>query len=196
MISKNLNLKILLSAALINLTTISYAAPSLDNESVQFIDKLGREAINTLTSGSLGQSQIETEFLTLLNEHFDIPSISNFVLGRYRKVATSEQKERFQTVFVDRLKKAYSNRFKEFKGVAFSVKSNREQSGYNVVNSIIQKPGGPEIQVEWWIKNKKIHDVVVDGISMRSTLRDDYNASIASHSGNVDLFIKDLEKLS
>lgn len=189
-----LSLKIVLSSAFLMLSSLSASFASTQ-DSVQFIDKLGREAIETLTNGSMDQASIESQFLTLLNDHFDVASISNFVLGRYRRTATAAQKQEFQTIFVNRLKKAYANRFKEFKGVKFSIKNGREQSNYHVITSIIQKPSGPEIQVEWWTKNKKIHDVVVDGISMRSTLRDDYNASIANHGGNIDLFISELKKL-
>ena len=119
------------------------------------IEKLGREAINTLTSPNSKLPEIEAKFLTLLTRDFAVKDIAQFVLGRYWKTANDEQKNRFVSIFQHRLKKAYASRFKEFTGVSFKVNNSRQESGYGVVSSTIQKPQGPEIPVDWWIKNEK-----------------------------------------
>lgn len=157
------------------------------------IDKLGREAINTLTKPNSSTSDVESQFLTLLVRDFAIQDIAQFVMGRYWKSSTDDEKSRFVEIFKHRLKKAYASRFREYQGVKFTVNTNRRQSGYSIVNSSIQKPGDPAVNVDWWVKGGKIHDVVISGISMRSTLRDDYNALVASHNGNISNFLKDLE---
>lgn len=175
------------------LSSFCEAVPQKDDQSAIIVDKLGREAITTLTNGQLGQSEIETQFLSLLNRDFDVNKIAQFVLGRYGRTATPEQMTQFREIFTQRLKKAYANRFKEYKGVTFTTKDSREDNGYGIVNSIIQKPGGEAIPVEWWVKNGKIYDVVISGISMKITLRDEYTSLLASHSGNMDSFIKDLQ---
>jgi phospholipid transport system substrate-binding protein len=198
----NLNvliLRSLMSWGILGTIAISMTQPAIaaaESSSIQLVDKLGREAITTLTDPNAPQADIEARFLTLLTRDFDVSKISQFVLGRYWKTADQQQRDTFSKLFIHRLKKAYANRFKEFRGVNFQVKGSREQSGYDVVNSFIKKPDGPEIHVDWWIKGGKIQDVVVDGISMRTTLRDDYYALVDSHSGNVANFIKDLEKRS
>lgn len=175
------------------LSTLCGVASQKNDQAAVVVDKLGREAISTLTNGQLGQSEIESQFLSLLNRDFDINKISQFVLGRYGRTATPEQMAQFREIFTQRLKKAYANRFKEYKGVTFTTKDSREDNGYGIVNSIIQKPGGESIPVEWWVKNGKIYDVIVSGISMKITLRDEYTSLLASHSGNMDSFIKDLK---
>lgn len=184
----------ILVLSIFSLSTTHGAASQKDNSSVAIVDKLGREAISTLTNGQLGQSEIESQFLILLNRDFDVAKISQFVLGRYGKTATPEQMVRFKEIFVHRLKKVYANRFKEYKGVVFTTKDSRQDNGFGIVSSVIQKPGGEPIPVEWWIKGGKINDVVVSGISMKITLRDEYTSLMASHSGNMDIFLSDLEK--
>lgn len=178
-----------------------FVAPMLcpvqaDESHSAVVDKLGREAINTLTNPGSDLVEIENKFLTLLTRDFAVKDIAQFVLGRYWRTANEDQKARFVTMFRHRLKKAYASRFKEFSGVNFKVKNSRQESDYGVVSSTIQKAGGPEVSVDWWVKSGKIHDVVVAGVSMRSTLRDDYNALVSQHNGQMDSFLTDLEKRS
>lgn len=161
--------------------------------SMDLISKLGGEAIRTLTAPNAQQSEVEAQFLNLLNRDFAVRDIAQFVLGRYWKTANDSQRERFVNLFQHRLKKAYVNRFKEFAGVNFTVIKEREESGYHIVSSTIQKPGGPVTPVDWRVKNGKIEDVVVGGISMRSTLRADYNALVGKHGGQIDNFLNALE---
>lgn len=160
------------------------------------VDKLGREAINTLTNPSSDLAEIESKFLVLLTRDFAVKDIAQFVLGRYWRTTNEEQRSRFVSIFQDRLKKAYASRFKEFSGVNFKVKNSRQEADYGVVSSTIQKAGGPEVSVDWWVKGGKIHDVVVSGVSMRSTLRDDYNSLVSQHNSQIDNFLNDLEKRS
>lgn len=169
----------------------AYSAPN-DN-AVALIDKLGREAVNTLTNDKAEQNQIQSQFLTLLHRDFDVNKIAQFVLGRYWRTANESQRDQFTKLFIDRLKIAYANRFKEYKGVKFTTKTQRNEKDYAIVSSTLQKPSGPEVDVDWWVKENKIHDVVVDGVSMRTTLRDDYYELVNQHSGDLDKFLKDLE---
>jgi phospholipid transport system substrate-binding protein len=185
--------KIKLKAVLFVLFAFQTVSLASADDSTVMIDKLGREAINTLTDPKSKLPEVENKFLALLTRDFAVKDIAQFVLGRYWKTADDSQKERFVAIFQHRLTKAYASRFKEFAGVNFAVKGNREDAGYSIVNTTIQKVGGPETQVDWWVKGGKIHDVVIGGISMRSTLRDDYNAHVAKHGGQMDVFLKDLE---
>lgn len=185
----------------LNLTLLFlFMAPLINNshgdDPSAVIDNLGREAISTLTNPNANLSEIEAKFLTLLSRDFAVKDIAQFVLGRYWRTANEEHKARFIEIFQHRLKKAYASRFKEFAGVNFKVNNSRQESGYGVVSSTIQKTDGPAVPVDWWVKDGKIHDVVVSGISMRSTLRDDYNALVANHNGQMDKFLKDLESRS
>jgi phospholipid transport system substrate-binding protein len=162
-------------------------------ESKSFINDLGSRAIQTLTDSNDSLEQIETHFVKLLDEGFDIPHIASFVMGRYWKQATSVQKDRFMKIFKNRLKRAYASRFREYRGVKFEVGDLNHRAGADFVKSTIQKPGGPKTDVEWRVMKEKIQDVTVDGISMSVTLRDDYNSLLSQKNGNIDEFLKVLE---
>jgi phospholipid transport system substrate-binding protein len=165
-----------------------------------FIEDLGRRAITTLTSGHKSDEELGKEFLSLLDEGFDVPAIGKFTLGRYWRQATPEQQADFLKVFRNRLKQSYANRFREYKGVKFVVKDGRKEAdGGVVITSTIQKPGGPVVHVTWKVYDNKagvpkIYDVTVDGISMSVSLRDDYAAAISNNGGDVGKFISSMKK--
>lgn len=157
------------------------------------IEDLGRRAIQTLTDSDDSLDQIERRFVALLEEGFDVRNIAAFVMGRYWRQATSDQQDRFVRIFKDRLKKAYASRFREYRGVRFEVGNVSQRGNMDSVVSTIQKPGGPRTNVDWRVKGNKIQDVIVDGISMSVTLRDDYNSLLARKNGDIEAFLKDLE---
>ncbi|AIK96954.1 MlaC/ttg2D family ABC transporter substrate-binding protein [Candidatus Odyssella acanthamoebae] len=165
-------------------------------DSRSFINELGNRAIQTLTNSNESLDQIETSFVKLLDEGFDIPHIASFVMGRYWKQAIPDQQDRFMKIFKNRLKKAYASRFREYRGVKFEVGEISQRSGAEFVKSTIQKPGGPKTDVEWRVMKDKIQDVTVDGISMSVTLRDDYNSLLSQKNGNINEFLKVLEAKS
>jgi phospholipid transport system substrate-binding protein len=165
-------------------------------DSKSFIKELGSRAIQTLTNSSDSLDQIESRFVNLLDEGFDIPHIASFVMGRYWKQATLDQQDRFIKIFKNRLKKAYASRFREYRGVIFEVGEVSQRLKAEVVKSTIQKPGGPKTDVEWRVRKDKIQDVTVDGISMSVTLRDDYNSLLSQKNGNISEFLKVLEAKS
>lgn len=170
--------------------------PEVESQNAKsFINNLGKRAINSLTQGD--QPNIDETFLDLLDKGFDIDYIAHFVLGRYWKLFDGEQQSRFKVIFRLRLKDSYAVRFKEYKGVVFEVKSSHSENGKEIVETTIQKPGGPKTPVQWVVTQKgssyKIRDVVVEGISMSQTIRSDYYAAYQNAGGTPEKFLKTIE---
>lgn len=200
MISKLFNLPLLAICAFFALpgssTVVAPAAAASTASSAKvFIQDLGERAINSLTDGS--QNSIDTTFMQLLDEGFDINHIAGFVMGRNWKSFTPPQRANFIEIFRQRLKKTYAVHFKDYKGVKFTVKSSRAEAKGEVVQTTIQKPSGAPVDVNWMVvrtaSGYKIHDVVVAGISMSQTMRSDYSASYQQHGANPEAFIESLK---
>jgi phospholipid transport system substrate-binding protein len=169
----------------------NYSSLHADEASAKnFIEDLGRRAIVSLTKPGVPQSTLEANFQSLLEQGFDVPSIARYVMGRHWRTMTPDQQARFVPLFEKRLKKSYANRFQEYRDVEFKVTGSRPQGGTVIVKSTIQKPGGPVTPVDWRVYGGKIHDVIVEGVSMSITIRDEYNALIQSHNGNIESFLK------
>jgi phospholipid transport system substrate-binding protein len=171
----------------------SQSAPSQATDSAKsFIEDLGRRAISSLTKPDVPQSELESSFQSLLEEGFDVPAIGKFVMRRYWDSMTDEQKSRFIPLFQNRLKKSYAKRFQEYRSVEFKVKDARQEGEAIIVTTTIQKPGGPITPVNWRVQGGKIQDVIVEGVSMSMTIRDEYSANVQSNGGNIERFLSDL----
>ena len=164
-----------------------------------FVRGLGSDAIHMLSDKSLDASQREDEFRRLLHKGFDVDEISRFVLGRFWRQATDEQKSEYRKLFEDYLVKAYSARLGDYSGETFLVKNfNPTEDDDVVVHSQIDRPGAEPIRVDWRCRKSdsdyKIIDVVVDGVSMAITQRQEFTSVIQNGGGKIDVLIDQLRK--
>lgn len=164
-----------------------------------FIRTLGGDAIHMLSDKSLDPSQRESEFRRLLTAGFDVDEISRFVLGRFWRQASDAQKAEYRRLFEDYVVKAYATRLGDYSGETFAVREQRPaEEGDVVVLSEIDRPNGPPIHVDWRCRKAgdsfKIVDVVVEGVSMAITQRQEFAAVIQNGGGNVAVLIDQLRK--
>ena len=166
---------------------LAHTPVALAEESAKaHIDSLGREAIETLTGGSLSESAQRAKFLDLLDRGFDVPAIAKYVMGKYWKTLSPDQQSHFVQSFRDDLSRQYANRFKEYRGVDFHIKGAREigDGGYFVQSSLKKPSEAAKTEVEWKVYDSKILDVKVEGVSMSQTKRDETYAAIAAAGGD------------
>jgi len=153
-----------------------------------FMQSLGSKAITELTDPAVPQSDRQARFRTLLDEHFDMPAIAKFTLGRYWRTATDEQRTEFRKLFEDFLVQSYSTRFSEYHGEGFVVAgSTTDDGGTIVVHSKIDMPSSEDIRVDWHLRATDggfvIVDIVVEGVSMAVTQRSEFASVIQSRGG-------------
>ena len=169
-------------------TDAPHAAVSTDP--VTFIDNLANQTLKILGE-HLPAAESEQRFKALLLENFDMPRISGFVLGRYWPTARSQEKEEFQGLLPDYVARSYSKRFASYSGEKVKVTRSRPAGEDNIVVSsqIINPSSGPPVSAEWWVvrtgDDLRIIDVVVDGVSLVLTLRQEFVAVIEQRGGGV-----------
>jgi phospholipid transport system substrate-binding protein len=179
----------LVSASLLGSSLPAYAALSAD-DAKKFIDGLSDQAIGSLT-GNVSETDRETRFRSLLEAHFDMPGISKFVLGRYWKIATPPQQEEFQKLFETLLVQSYAKTFAQYGADKFQVtKSMADGDGSVLVNSHVDRPNGDTIHLDWRVADQgdamRIVDLVIEGVSLRTTHRSDFASAIQSNGGTID----------
>ena len=86
------------------------------NDPGAYVMEITKNAINVLTDASVDQNNKEVQFGELFDKNFDVPSISRFVLGKYWKQASLDQKKKFIKAFRNYIVKTYSSRFNEYSG--------------------------------------------------------------------------------
>ena len=178
---------------------LAYTATAQAAKPQDFVQNMGDKAFASLSEEGLSQDQRTERFRGLLNEAFDLPRIARFTLGRYWRTATDEEKTEFITLFEKFVIQAYSSRFQDMSGQKLNVINAREVSASQVlVLSEIEIPGKAPVKINWRVRSKddahKIVDVLVQGISMSVTQRDEFAAVIRKTGGKVDGLIKALRR--
>jgi phospholipid transport system substrate-binding protein len=153
------------------------------------ITTLGTRAIEIMRSkNSTNFAEREAEFRAILEQGFHLKTISRFVIGKYWKEATEEQKQAYDAVFVDFITRVYAARFDSYSGETFEVTQTvKDSSGDEWVRTKINSVGGGQaIAVDYRVRSfdgsPKVVDVVVEGISMLNTHRVEF-ASVVNKRG-------------
>ena len=174
---------------------------AIDNPG-QYIISTTEKAINALTDNSITQNEKEKRFGKLFDENFDVPSISRFVLGKYWKSATTNQKKVFFVTFRNYMVKTYSSKFNEYSGEKLSLLNYENEPNLKlfVVHTALNRPNDAPIKVDWRVGLKKdryvILDIIIEGISLAVTQRSEFISVIDHNDGNLDNLIKLLKEKS
>ena len=129
----------------------------------------------------------------ILDADVDVDGIGKFCLGRFWRLATSEQQKQYLTLFHEVLVTNITSKLGEYQGVTFTMGHSKPQDDQAVVSTTVVRPNNPPTAVDWIIANPssdpKIIDVVAEGTSLRLTQRQDYASYLAHNNNNVDALI-------
>jgi phospholipid transport system substrate-binding protein len=186
---------LLLAALVLTLAPTAQAATSPSG----FIETLGTEAISLAANMDKSASDKSKEFRQLLRRGFALDTISRFVLGRYWRRISDEQKERYRHLFEDYLVATYTSRFHEYSGETFKVVDAKPSGEHGtLVTTRVFRPQGAEVVVGWQVvpdnDDYRIVDVIIEGISMSVTQRSDFASAIQANGGSIDAFLDSLEQ--
>ena len=165
-----------------------------------FISGLADQAIQAMTMPNVSKPDRVKSFKILLNENFAIKTIARYVIGRYWKKATKNQKEEYLSLFQEMLAVSYVNRFSEYAGENLKViKSSVSSSKVAIVHSQIVREGTQPVNVDWQVRSKdniifKIVDIKVEGVSLGKTQKSEFSSVIRQNGGKVEGLLAVLRK--
>ena len=154
----------------------------------ELIQTLGDRAFSTLQNSAMSLEEREAEFASILREGFDLNLIARFVLGKYWRQASDEQRDDYVRAFSDFVIITYARRLGGFSGQSFAITGSKHSGEKKdvLVGTKIERPGAPPIQAAWRVRaidgKARIIDVVVEGVSMAVTQRQEF-AAVARRSG-------------
>jgi phospholipid transport system substrate-binding protein len=182
------------------LATAMPLAPVLaTGEASAVVTDFGNQMLQMLSGPQLSASERQKRFGALLDKDFDFATIGRFVLGRYWATATDQEKREFAPVFRDYVVQSYSVRFGEFTGASFKVTGERAESPTSAIvsTSVMQRDNPTPAKVDWRVatdaSSPKITEVIVDGISMSLTHRQEFASLIERSGGGVSGLIAQLK---
>ena len=158
-------------------------------EAGEFLTGLGNRAVQQLTDTSLAEEERARRFRALLEESFDMEAVSRFVLGRYWRTATEQQRRDFVDVFEDTIVQRFAPMFGLYSFDAFTierVRRDRNKDTHVFVTTLVKQSDGEHYAVDWRLAEQdstyRILDIFAEGISMAITLRQEY-ASVIRQRG-------------
>jgi phospholipid transport system substrate-binding protein len=118
--------------------------------------------------------------------HFDFQRMSQWVLGRFWKQATSEQRVRFSSEFRDLLVGTYSQallNYTDQKIIYLPVQRKPDDTDVTVKTEVKQSGGQPNIPIYFSLyKNRegawKVYDITIEGVSLVTNYRSVYATKI------------------
>lgn len=189
---------VLLSAlAVAGATLVPVPASALTEDRARtLVDRVVRE-INQAIESSGSQAAMIREFERMFSQYADVRIIARSTLGADARRASNAQMRAFTDAFRGYITRKYGKRFDEFRGGRIEVNSVREVKSWHEVRSTAYLPGQSPFEVRFLVSDRsgqdKFFDMVIEGISLRLSEREEIGAMLDQRNRNIDALIRDLK---
>ncbi len=166
----------------------------------EFISSLSSEASNILSS-KLSEDEKIIRLKEIGKQSVDIEGVGLYTLGKYRKNLNDSQKKQYEELFRSYFLKSFSSRLVGYTDAKIAVLSEEiKNEKYTIVYSkLIGNSERPEIKIDWRVytkdpENPLIRDLVIEGLSLARTQKEEFNSIIANNDGNIEALFENLNK--
>lgn len=162
----------------------------------KFIQNLGDNAIRIMANKKSSPEERSAEFTKILNDCFDLRTVGRFVIGRTWNQASPEQQAEYMDLFKSLVLQTYGNRMSLYTGEGFLVVGTRPESELDttVLSQITHPDGSQPTSIDWRVRQKDgkmgVIDVVVEGVSLSVTQKQEYASIIQNNGGQLDGLLK------
>ena len=167
-----------------------------------FIQSTVNRAAKTLSSNLSKEERIE-KLKDIARDTVDINGIGFYSLGVHKKKLTKDQVIEYKKVFSKYFLKSFSSRLAEYSNPEIEVKSKKIiNEKYTIVSSaLVATDTRPEVKIEWRVYTKDpdnllIRDLIIEGLSLARTQKEEFSSIINSNDGNVEALLKNLSDFS
>ena len=156
-----------------------------------------------ILSKNISKEEKMTQLEIIAKETVDIIGIGYYSLGPKRKELDENQKKKYVKLFEGYFLKSFSSRLAEYTNPEIEVKDKKMlNKNYTIVNSLLLGTSErPEVKIDWRIYTKEpsnplIRDLIIEGLSLARTQKEEFNSILNSNNGDIDTLFKILEKFS
>ncbi len=134
-----------------------------DARTEAYVQKNASEALSTLNNPKLSAAERTATFNAYMDKFTDIDAVSNFVIGKYARRFTKDELTRYRKSFRNYALAVYEAQLDAYRGEAVVVKSSVDRSPTDsIVNTVIKRQDGQEMDVRWRVQGKEGNYQVVD----------------------------------
>ena len=196
-----MHIKKILILALFISSINSFALANFEAEE-KFVSNFADNAISILSNDSLDASQKNIQFTELVMSSIDMNLISKFVLSKYWKLATDDQKKAYQVAFKQYFISSYANKLDQYSGEKVVIVSSNAAKKFVIVKSNIVRDGTDTLKIEldWRLLTRdgqtKIIDLSIEGISLIIAQREEFQSFLANNDNSLDALINKLNSIN
>ena len=195
-------MKKLLSSFVFSIIFLSSITHSFSIEADVFIQSTINRAAETLSGEYTKEERVE-KLKNIAKETVDITGIGFYSLGTHRKNISKEQLDNYKKIFEAYFLKSFSSRLAEYSNPEIEVNSkNIINANYTIVSStLVATDSRPEVKIEWRVYTKDpdnllIRDLIIEGLSLARTQKEEFSSIINSNDGKVEALLKNLSDFS
>lgn len=161
-------------------------------EAEAFIQKLANESVTVLADESLSEDQKIEKFDVILSRDVDMGRVGRFVLGRYWRGLPEDLLDDYLETYQDYLIHSNAARLSAYSGGSIQVTNSvPDARGQIIVKShTVSDDGSDPIAIDWRLRENegelKVIDIVIAGISMALTQRDEFAAIMQRSGGKIE----------
>jgi len=163
-----------------------------------FVQSTVNRAAKTLGSNLTIEERIQ-KLKDIATDTVDIRGIGFYSLGSHRKNLSDDQLKKYEKVFSEYFLKSFSSRLAEYSNPEIEVVSKKKISeNYTIVSStLVSTDNRPEVKIEWRVYTKNpdnllIRDLIIEGLSLARTQKEEFSSIINSNDGNIEALFKNL----
>jgi len=179
--------------------SFSYITKAYSIEADTFVQSTVNRATKTL-GGNLTKEERVKRLKKIARDTVDIRGIGFYSLGAHRKNLSDEQLKKYEKVFTEYFLKSFSSRLAEYSNPEIEVNFKKKiNENYTIVSStLVATDSRPEVKIEWRVYTKNpdnllIRDLIIEGLSLARTQKEEFSSIINSNDGNIDALLKNLE---
>ena len=165
-----------------------------------FVQSTVNRAAKTL-GGNLTKEERVEKLKEIASETVDINAIGYYTLGAFRKNISDEQLKEYEFLFEQYFLKSFASRLAEYSNPEIEVVSKKKiNENYTMVSSIlVSTEKRPEVRIDWRVytknpKNPKIRDLVIEGLSLARTQKEEFSSIIQSNDGDINALFETLKE--
>jgi len=180
-------MKTALVASLLLLAAISPASATSPTEVVQVAaQQVVQVAQDPALAGPAATERRRQKIQRIVETLFDLPEMTRRSLGRHWTDRTAEEREEFTRLFKGILEHLYFGKIENYSGQRMQYLSETIDGKYATVRSKVTIGQKNELSVDYWLHlvgaRWTVYDVGLDGVSLVSTYRAQFNRIIQTSS--------------
>lgn len=175
---------------------------ALTEDQAKALIKATVEQVRELLGRPVGSSERATALKRIMETRANMPLIARYSAGRSWSEMSKAQRGRYTRAFSHYVSVIYARRFDAFgknPEIAIGRALDAGRKGM-VIQSPLVLGDGRRVLVEWLVSDRggkvEIIDLLIEGISMAATQREEIGAMIEKRRGSIDKLIADLAATS